>query len=959
MKRQRREKDDKIKQNARANKSIYIGTYNVRSLLGEDRLVELQEELQHIKWDIIGLAETRRRGENIEQLKNGSVLYTVGKENRSDSGVGFLVNQQLANNVVEFKSTSDRVAMIVIKLSHRYMLKVIQVYAPTSAHDDDEIEDMYEEINHLMDYSKTHYTMVIGDFNAKIGKQKDTEASVMGKYGTGIRNERGDRLIEFARSRNLYIANGKFQRKEKNLWTWKSPDGATRNQIDFIMTNQRDTIMNISVINRVNTGSDHRLLRSKVKFNTKIERLKLASRSKPAINYDVLHTKSEAFQLELSNRFNALVIDSDNIDRYNQETIQIVRDAATTIAGCKRRTNKHDKISDQTKAMLKKRREMKIDLTKWSKIEYVELCKTIRKRMREEIRRYNVALVERALLENKGLKSSKQKIANGRKLMVAVKAENGSIITDRTKIAERCAEFYSKLYSSTMPRPDIPATPNDDIPEILYSEVEHAARYMKCNKAPGEDEIVIEIIKEGGSVMSRHLARLFTSCLRSRKVPKSWNNAIIILLHKKGDIKDINNYRPISLVSHVSKLFSKVILNRIERALDNNQPREQAGFRSGYSTTDHLHTINQVVEKCNEFRIPLCLAFVDYEKAFDSVEHVGIMEAMDNQGVNKGYIELLANIYNNATSMIRLDKDSVKFEVKRGVRQGDTISPKLFNAGLEQVFRRLDWDTKGIMVNGERINHLRFADDIVLISNNVTDITEMLNQLSAESKTLGLKINMKKTKVMFNDYINTINDVRIENDTVEAVDGYVYLGQLVTTKGDKIDEIKRRIAAAWGAFGKYRDIMKSNIPMCLKRKVYNQCVQAAMTYGCQTWALTKRMQEKLQTTQRSMERAMIGITRRDRKTNIWIRQQTGIKDIVVRIKELKWQWAGHVARANNNKWTKIVTEWTPREEKRKQARPKIRWCDEIVKSAGAVWMRKARNRNEWKHQGEAFIQQWI
>ena len=286
---------------------------------------------------------------------------------------------------------------------------------------------------------------------------------------------------------------------------------------------------------------------------------------------------------------------------------------------------------------------------------------------------------------------------------------------------------------------------------------------------------------------------------------------------QEGDIKDINNYRPISLISHTSKLFSKVLLNRIERTLDENQGREQAGFRKGYSTTDHLHVINQLVEKCNEFSIPLCLAFVDYEKAFDSVEHIKVMEALSNQKVAAEYIELLSSIYNNATSKIRLDRDSEIFRIERGVRQGDTISPKLFNAALEQVFRQLDWENAGIVVNGERLNHLRFADDIVLISSSGTEMEQMLNQLSNRSHDLGLRMNMKKTKVMFNEYCLE-HPLHVEQEPVEHVQEYVYLGQLVTMQSDKTAEIKRRIATGWGAFSKYRDIMQSKIPMCLKKK---------------------------------------------------------------------------------------------------------------------------------------------
>ena len=127
------------------------------------------------------------------------------------------------------------------------------------------------------------------------------------------------------------------------------------------------------------------------------------------------------------------------------------------------------------------------------------------------------------------------------------------------------------------------------------------------------------------------------------------------------------------------------------------------------------------------------------------------------------------------------------------------------------------------------MNHLRFADDIVIISSDVSEIENMLSELSTESRVLGLKMNMKKTKLMFNEYINK-RIVQIHNDVVERVEEYVYLGQLVTMQSNKSDDIKR-IAAAWGTFDKYRDIMKSKVPMCLKRKVYNQCVQAALTYG--------------------------------------------------------------------------------------------------------------------------------
>ena len=682
-------------------------------------------------------------------------------------------------------------------------------------------------------------------------------------------NERGDRLVEFAESRKLHIGNSKYKKRDTRKWTWKSPDGYVKNEIDFIMINKESTIEDLTVVSRVNTGSDHRLVRARFNFRTRIERAKLVKSQTSKIDYKMLNAHQNLFQLELQNKFKELLIADDDIEGYNEDIITIVTDAARAIASSKK-SIKIDKTSQSTKDMLRKRREMKQDPTRYSKIEYVELCKTVRKQMRDEIRKYNVQLVQKALTDNKGLKSAKLKTKEDKSLMLAVRNNDGGVTTDRDKIVERCAEFYRELYSSTSERPSIQTSVEDPVPDVLITEAQHAVKQMKIIEAPGDDGMVVDIIKEGGEVLYKPISRLFTNYLKQKTIPTRWNNATIILLHKKGDVKVINNYRPISLLSHMSKLFTKVIKNRIEKQLDKMQAKEQAGFRSGYSTTDHLQVITQLVQKSNEYELPMCFVFVDYEKAFDSVEHCGIINAIREHQINSVYIETLINIYNNGTSVIRLDKESSKFPIQKGVRQGDTLSPKLFNAGLEQVFRMLEWDNKGITINGVKLNHLRFADDIVLITNSGEEAQEMLNELNQESNKLGMKINMKKTKVMYNEYANTM-PVQVGPQEVEQVNEYIYLGQLVTMKNDKSDEIKRRIAAGWGAFGQYRDIMKSNIPIRPKTKVYNQCIQAAMTYGCQTWAVTKRMQDRLKTTQRSMERAMIGITRRDRKTNEWVR----------------------------------------------------------------------------------------
>ena len=104
---------------------------------------------------------------------------------------------------------------------------------------------------------------------------------------------------------------------------------------------------------------------------------------------------------------------------------------------------------------------------------------------------------------------------------------------------------------------------------------------------------------------------------------------------------------------------------------------------------------------------------------------------------------------------------------------------------------------------------------------------------------------------------------------------------------------------------------------------------------------------------------MLGITRRDRKANEWIRAQTKVEDIIKTAKKMKWRWAGHIARRTDGRWTTNVLHWIPREKKRPRRRPNARWVDEIKRFSGGTWMKIASDRDMWKEKEEAFIQQWI
>ena len=146
-----------------------------------------------------------------------------------------------------------------------FNITVIQVYAPTSNAEEAEVERFYEELQDFLELTPNKDVLfIIGDWNARVESQKTP--GVTGKFGLGMRNEAGQRLIEFCQENALVIANTLFQQHKRRLYTWTSPDGQHRNQIDYILCSQRwrSSIQSAKTRPAAHYGSDHQLLIAKI-----------------------------------------------------------------------------------------------------------------------------------------------------------------------------------------------------------------------------------------------------------------------------------------------------------------------------------------------------------------------------------------------------------------------------------------------------------------------------------------------------------------------------------------------------------------------------------------------------------------------------------------------------------------------------------------------------------------------
>lgn len=212
------------------------------------------------------------------------------------------------------------------------------------------------------------------------------------------------------------------------------------------------------------------------------------------------------------------------------------------------------------------------------------------------------------------------------------------------------------------------------------------------------------------------------------------------------------------------------------------------------------------------------------------------------------------------------------------------------------------------------------------------------------SAIAGLEANLDKTKIMSNT-----NDTNfyINGQEIEKVKSYKYLGQLLSFEDREAQELNARKSAGWRSFWALQKFFMGDIPIYHKRRLMNACILPVLTYGCQTWSLTEAGKEELAVVSRNMERKMLKISKADHINNKTIRRKSKIKDVNSSAKQLKWKWAGHVQRLDDDRWPKRIENWKP-DGRRKRGRPRMKWQDEIEEHGGMFWRRKAKDREKWK-----------
>ena len=234
-----------------------------------------------------------------------------------------------------------------------------------------------------------------------------------------------------------------------------------------------------------------------------------------------------------------------------------------------------------------------------------------------------------------------------------------------------------------------------DVPS--RAEIKKAISSLKANKAAGIDGIQAELLQTDINTTLDLIEEFIKDVWINENIPGDWSKGLIIKLPKKGDLSSCDSWRGITLISVPSKVFCRIILNRIEEEIDKKLREEQAGFRKNRGCIDQILALRNIIEQSAEFNEDLHINFVDFKKAFDSLHRSSVWKILKLYGIPTKIIDLIKLFYNNyECSVLLKNKFGDWFSVETGVRQGCILSPILFLITIDWVLRQTNDRPRGI-----------------------------------------------------------------------------------------------------------------------------------------------------------------------------------------------------------------------------------------------------------------------
>lgn len=397
-----------------------------------------------------------------------------------------------------------------------------------------------------------------------------------------------------------------------------------------------------------------------------------------------------------------------------------------------------------------------------------------------------------------------------------------------------------------------------NVPQLTEMEISDILKNLKLGKASGSDMISHNMLKHTADTINRPLKTLFNMSLSTQCFPSLWKEATVIPLFKKGDRHQVSNYRPVSLISCLGKVFERVVFKHMYNYLLNENLfyNLQSGFLPNHTTVYQLIEMYDSICNALENKQHICLIFCDISKAFDRVWHKGLIKKLGCYGFHGEFLEWLISYLSNRKQQVLINNNkSSLLRINAGVPQGSVLGPLLFLLYINDIADDL-----------ESLARL-FADDTSLAhaSSNKNDIETIINRdlkrINDWSKNWLTTFNPSKTEMLFISNTLSANDISINFDgtILNPVDSHRHLGVIFSSNAKwqtHIDSIYDSCMKKINVMRKFKYMLSKQVLI----RIYKCFILPVLEYACEVWdGCTERDKQRIENIQLEAARIACGL----------------------------------------------------------------------------------------------------
>ena len=898
---------------------------------------------------------------------------------------------------------------------------LVSAYAPVSTASEEAWNDYYEKLQACIDRRKQQDILMIGsDCNASIGINPTNEESVVGQYGLKHTNHSGRRLKNFLAVNNLCSTSTYF--KKKNYGTWAHPRSKNLHQLDHIFVNRSSlkSVTNAGITTPM-LYSDHRAVRCNLRLQIKLKK-RSDPRSKIA-QLDFAKLKSDP---AIAANFRGLV--KDKVTVPNNSCLSLgIKEAATEVLPRKEKPQPgwfqlyadtlNPLIDARNKAMAevysapRRTRSSTLKLRATRK----KLSKAIQ-RAKSEWLKQQFAPLNEGFINARGTKPAWDAISKLKSGMTktkpstvqSMKKPDGSPCKTPEENAEVFRNHFSKLFNHQAMYDETVLELLDQLPSVMGldhaptdEEIKEAVNHLR-NSGPGESGICAPAYKcllESEDTY-QILKEIIVNFWETEEVPEDWENCLLKILPKKGDLSEAGNHRGIMLLEIAYKIAANILKKRmipIEESLDHET---QCGFRPGRGCTDAVFTVKSALRKRREHGLETWVIFLDLVKAFDRVPRAMLWMVLRKFGVPEKIVSLLIRLHENVNVKFEVQGVTSNIKSNIGVKQGDILGPVLFNfyiAAIMITWRKVfqgptctfrskeDFEMTGrsYRAYGEEfpLTDSEYADDTAAMFVSRVSLEEGAPLLLNHFSRFGMEVHKgtyadekkkSKTEVLFcSKPLHMYDDAATYDGAIFShvdlgggfylpiVFSFVYLGCTISSDGTDTLDIRNRIDKAGGAFGTLRDCFfkSTNVSQEAKAFIYCCLILAVLLYGAESWCLTESLWRELSCFHHQCIRAMCRLNRKHarehRISSDDLMNRLNIKPIHSYVTKRQLRWAGHVSRMDFGRLPrKMISSWV--RSKRPRGAPKMTYGRTLKRSLHRAginpeqWVELAADRDTWR-----------